>query len=98
LNTQSFGQRIVVLDSTVSTQQDAMRLAEEGAPEGTVVLAEEQTAGRGRLGRKWYSPRGKGVWLSIVVRPTQPLAFTPQLTLLTGVAVCRAIRRLTGVE
>ncbi|MGN8227240.1 biotin--[acetyl-CoA-carboxylase] ligase [Paenibacillus polymyxa] len=98
LNTQSFGQRIVVLDSTVSTQQDAMGLAEEGAPEGTVVLAEEQTAGRGRLGRKWYSPRGKGVWMSIVLRPTQPLAFTPQLTLLTGVAVCRAIRRLTDVE
>ncbi|OAZ48612.1 biotin--[acetyl-CoA-carboxylase] ligase [Paenibacillus polymyxa] len=98
LNTQSFGQRIVVLDSTVSTQQDAMRLAEEGAPEGTLVLAEEQTAGRGRLGRKWYSPRGKGIWMSIVLRPTQPLAFTPQLTLLTGVAVCRAIRRLTGVE
>ncbi|EHS56539.1 biotin--[acetyl-CoA-carboxylase] ligase [Paenibacillus sp. Aloe-11] len=98
LNTESFGQRIVILDSTVSTQQDAMRLAEEGAPEGTVVLAEEQTAGRGRLGRKWFSPRGKGVWMSIVQRPTQPLGFTPQLTLLTGVAVCRAIRRLTGVE
>ncbi|WP_342414667.1 biotin--[acetyl-CoA-carboxylase] ligase [Paenibacillus sp. FSL R10-2782] len=98
LNTQSFGQRIVVLDSTVSTQQDAMRLAEEGAPQGTVVLAEEQTAGRGRLGRKWFSPRGKGVWMSIVLRPNQPLGFTPQLTLLTGVAVCRAIRRLTGVE
>ncbi|WP_225999106.1 biotin--[acetyl-CoA-carboxylase] ligase [Paenibacillus sp. BJ-4] len=98
LNTQSFGKRIVILDSTVSTQQDAMRLAEEGAPEGTVVLAEEQTAGRGRLGRRWFSPRGKGVWMSIVLRPTQPMAFTPQLTLLTGVALCRAIRRLTGVE
>ncbi|WP_025718892.1 biotin--[acetyl-CoA-carboxylase] ligase [Paenibacillus sp. 1-18] len=98
LNTQSFGKRIVILDSTVSTQQDAMRLAEEGAPEGTVVLAEEQTAGRGRLGRRWFSPRGKGVWMSIVLRPTQPMAFTPQLTLLTGVALCRAIRRLTGVK
>lgn len=98
LNSKSFGQRIVVLDSTVSTQQDAMRLAEEGAPEGTVVIAEEQTAGRGRFGRRWFSPRGKGIWMSIVLRPTQPLAFTPQLTLLTGVAMCRAIRRLTDVE
>lgn len=86
------------LDTVVSTQEEAKRLAEQGAPEGTAVLAEEQTGGRGRMGRQWYSPRGKGVWMSIVLRPDLPLSLTPQLTLLAGVAVCRAIREVSGVQ
>ncbi|WP_054957613.1 biotin--[acetyl-CoA-carboxylase] ligase [Paenibacillus dakarensis] len=93
-----FGQRIEVLPSTVSTQEDARKLAEAGAPEGTVVLAEEQTGGRGRMGKKFYSPFGKGIWMSLVLRPTQPLHLTQQLTLLTGVAVRRAILKATGVD
>lgn len=89
--------RIQLLETVVSTQEEAKKLAESGAPEGTAVRAEEQTGGRGRMGRKWHSPRGKGIWLSVVLRPALPLSLTPQLTLLAGVAVCRAIREVTGV-
>lgn len=94
----SFGEQIEVLRSTNSTQEDARQLAEKGAPEGTLVIAEEQTGGRGRMGKKFYSPFGKGIWMSMILRPTQPLHLTQQLTLLTGVAVRRAIQKTTGVE
>lgn len=90
--------RVQLLESVVSTQEEAKGLAEGGAPEGTTVIAEEQTGARGRLGRKWFSPHGKGIWMSVVLRPKLPLLLTPQLTLLAGVAVCRAIRQVTGVE
>lgn len=86
------------LDSVASTQEAAKALAEQDAPEGTAVMAEEQTAGRGRQGRKWHSPKGKGIWMSVVLRPSIPLQATPQLTILAGAAVCAAIRRMTGVE
>lgn len=98
LNTKVMGCRIKVLKSTISTQDDARKMAEEGASEGTLVVAEEQTGGKGRMGRKWFSPYGKGIWMSIILRPQQPLQFTPQLTLLTGVAVCRAIRKITHLD
>ncbi|QUL52847.1 biotin--[acetyl-CoA-carboxylase] ligase [Paenibacillus tritici] len=88
---------IVRMDVVASTQEEAKKLAEIGAPEGTTVMAEEQTGGRGRMGRKWHSPHGKGIWMSLVLRPELPLALTPQLTLLAGVAVCTAIREVTGV-
>ncbi|MNB72279.1 Bifunctional ligase/repressor BirA [compost metagenome] len=86
------------VDTVVSTQEAAKELAEQGAPEGTAVMAEEQTGGRGRQGRRWHSPKGKGIWMSVVLRPSIPLQLTPQLTLLAGAAVCSAIRRETGVE
>lgn len=95
---RSFGKTIELLNTTTSTQEDARRLAEAGAPEGTIVLAEEQTGGRGRMGKKFFSPFGKGIWMSILLRPKQPLHLTQQLTLLTGVAVRRAILKTTGVE
>lgn len=81
-----------------STQSEAKELAEAGVPEGTAVLAEEQTAGRGRQGRRWHSPKGAGVWMSVVLRPEMELKDTPQLTLLAGVAVCQTIREHTGVQ
>lgn len=87
-----------LLKTVVSTQEEAKQLAEAGAPEGTAVIAEEQTGGRGRMGRVWHSPPGKGIWMSVVLRPNLPILSTPQLTLLAGVAVCRAIRRTTGVD
>lgn len=97
MKTQTMGKKVKVLESTVSTQEEARRLAEEGAAEGTIVIAEEQTGGKGRMGRKWFSPKGKGVWMSLVLRPKQPMHYMPQLTLMTGVAVCRAVRRVSGV-
>ncbi len=98
LQTHSFGRRLKLLEVTSSTQEEARLLAEQGAQEGTLVIAEEQTGGRGRQGRKWFSPAHKGVWMSLLMRPKHPLSFAPKLTLLTAVAVCRAIRKVTGVD
>jgi BirA family biotin operon repressor/biotin-[acetyl-CoA-carboxylase] ligase len=67
------GAPLVIVESTVpSTQDVAHRRAAEGAPSGTLVLADEQTAGRGRQGRPWSSPAGGGVWLSLLLRPARP--------------------------
>ncbi|MFE4710111.1 MULTISPECIES: biotin--[acetyl-CoA-carboxylase] ligase [unclassified Paenibacillus] len=93
-----WGGHVHMLTTVGSTQEEAKRLAENGAPEGTTVIAEEQTGGRGRQGKKWHSPFGKGIWMSVVLRPSLPLLSTPQLTLMAGVAVCRAIRRVSGVD
>ncbi|GAS82653.1 biotin--[acetyl-CoA-carboxylase] ligase [Paenibacillus amylolyticus] len=98
LDTTVFGRKAVLLTSTLSTQGDVLKLAEQGQAEGAVVIAEEQTGGRGRFGRKWFSPPGKGIWMSVLLRPDVPLQHTPQLTLLTGVAVCRAVRACTGAD
>lgn len=97
-NTSIFGRHLKLLAVTESTQEEVRRLAEQGAPEGTMVISEEQTRGRGRMGRKWYSPPGKGIWMSLLFKPELPVSSAPQLTLLTAVAVCRAIRGAAGVE
>lgn len=94
LRTETMGQTIKLFGTVDSTQPIAHKLAEQGAAEGTLVLAERQTAGRGRMGRSWHSPQSKGVWMSLVLRPRVPLHFTPQLTLLVAVALCRAIRKI----
>lgn len=88
---------IVHLQSTPSTNMEARVLAERGAPEGTVVLADEQTAGRGRQGRPWLSPAGGGVYMSVVLRPKCDPQAVPVLTLMAAVAVTQAVRRLAGV-
>ena len=98
LTTSRFGRELTVLSKTDSTQTEAEKKAREGAVEGMLVVAEEQTSGRGRQGRVWHSPPGLGVWMSAVLRPEGPLTTVPQLTLLTAVAVCRAIRAVSGVE
>ncbi|MEW5920644.1 MAG: biotin--[acetyl-CoA-carboxylase] ligase [Bacillota bacterium] len=80
------------LPHTDSTNNVLKSMAEEGAPEGTVVVAECQETGRGRMGRCWSSPAGKGIYLSILLRPTIPPQNTSPLTLLAAVAVCSGIR------
>ena len=87
---------IVVLDTTGSTNDDARRLAAEGAPEGTVVVAERQTAGRGRLGRAWESPKRLGLYLSVVLRPTDPPERLGRYAIAAAVGVCAACRELAG--
>lgn len=79
-----------------STQRAARDLAREGAPEGTTVIAERQTAGRGRLGRSWHSPEGLNLYCSIVLRPPLPPAAVPQIGLVIGVAVAAAVVEETG--
>jgi len=96
-SSEKFGQSVHYYEQVKSTQDAARELAEAGAPEGTLVLAEEQTGGRGRMGRGWVSPQGKGIWMSMVMRPHVPIHCAPQLTLLTAVALCRSLRRLTGL-
>lgn len=92
------GTRIVALAETASTNAVAFRLAEDGALEGTVVIAEQQTGGKGRLGRVWASPPGVNLYCSIILRPPiQPVA-APQLTFLSVIAVARAVEKLTPLQ
>lgn len=91
------GRRIVCLAETVSTNNDAFRLAEQGADEGTVVLADKQNGGRARLGRNWLSPTGVNLYCSVILRPSCMPYEAPQLTFLSAVAVARSIERNTGL-
>lgn len=86
------GMQRIDLEACTSTNDEAARLARAGAQHGTVVIAETQTAGRGRDGRQWASPAGRGLYLSMVLRPPLPLADVPPMTLAIGVGVCDAVR------
>jgi len=85
------------LAETDSTQRVARELGRAGAPEGTVVIAEAQTAGRGRLGRTWHSPRGVNLYCSIVLRPPLSPAAVPQVALVAGVAAAAALAETPGL-
>lgn len=97
LRTSFIGRNIHYEDSVGTTQKIAHRLAYEDVPEGTVVIAEEQISGRGRMNRKWHSPKYTGIWMSLILRPNIPLTKAPQLTLLTAVSVVQAIEDLAGL-
>jgi BirA family transcriptional regulator, biotin operon repressor / biotin---[acetyl-CoA-carboxylase] ligase len=84
---KTFTTKIVRFDSLPSTNLEASRRAMEGAPEGLCIVADEQTAGRGRLGRQWISPKGAGIYFSIVLRPQFDQTIWPLLTLMTAIAV-----------
>lgn len=98
LKTQRLGKTIEYITSCESTQIIAHQLAQQGVADGTAVLTEEQTAGRGRMARKWDSAYGKGIWMSIILRPEIPIQRAPQFTLITAVAVVRAIEEVTGLK
>mgnify|MGYP000170302319 CR=1 FL=1 len=89
---------IFLYDTLESSNRTAKTLALEGAPHGTMVLAGQQTAGRGRLGRRFESPAGKGVYLSLVLRPSLPMTEAQAVTVSAAVAVCRAVKRLCGLD
>ncbi|GGE11621.1 bifunctional ligase/repressor BirA [Marinithermofilum abyssi] len=97
LSTRSFGQHFRYRAQVTSTQALAHEWAREGAPEGAVVIAEEQTEGRGRMGRSWHSPPRSGIWMSLILRPSLPLPLAPQLTLVASVALSRALKSETGL-
>lgn len=90
--------RIEILDSCDSTNNLAKRLAMQGAADGTIVAAETQTAGKGRLGRSFYSPGRGGVYMSVILRPKLPAYDSVQITAGAAVAVCRAIEQLCRVK
>ena len=96
--TKEMGRNVVFLEETTSTNEDARRLAEEGAPQGTLVVAESQTSGRGRLGRAWTSPKKEGIWMSLILRPDVQPVEASCLTLLAGLSICQGIQDETGLE
>jgi len=96
LSTQFVGRRILYYTSTSSTMDVARAEADADAVEGTVVLAEEQTAGRGRFGRAWVSPAGKNVYVTIILRPT--VERLRQLGIITPIAVCLAIEETVSLQ
>jgi len=97
LGTQRIGHNLVHCFRTGSTNDVALKLAADGAEHGTVVVAEEQTGGRGRLGRAWYSERASGIYTSVVLRPPLSPAAAPVLTLMAGVAAQQAVSEQTGL-
>ena len=88
------GLDVVVYDEVGSTNVEASQLARDGAVEGTVVVAEHQTAGRGRLDRRWEAPLGSSLTLSMVLRPQVGLEHWPWIPLVTGYAVLRSLQGL----
>lgn len=98
LKTKTMGQSIYFYEETDTTNNRARELALEGAPEGTLVVAEKQTDGRGRRGKVWESPLGTGIWMSLVLRPQIMPAEASVLTLLCGLATAEAIEAETGLS
>jgi BirA family transcriptional regulator, biotin operon repressor / biotin---[acetyl-CoA-carboxylase] ligase len=92
------GREVRVFQETTSTNDVVEKLARDGVKEGTVVFAEEQTRGRGRLGRRWASPPGKGLWFSVLLRPELSPAETTQVTVIAATAVRRAIASFAGLQ
>lgn len=92
LSTKVLGRHIVYQERVDSTNNVAKKLADEGAPEGTLVIAEEQAGGRGRLSRSFLSPFAKGLWFSLILRPAIPPMEVSKMTLLAAVAMARALR------
>ncbi len=93
-----FVRRIEYRPTVGSTNDIAKHLGTEGAPEATLVLADEQTAGRGRLGRTWWSPPGTAIAMSLLLRPTFPPLRAHRLTMLAGLAAAEAIEQVTGLR
>ncbi len=95
LPARAFGRPLYWVDEVDSTNRVLLEWATEGYPEGTVLVADYQTAGRGRRGRRWVAPPGTGLLLSVLLRPRRGV---PLLPLLTGVAVAEAVEACAGVR
>ena len=102
LCTNTLGRSLHILEHTPSTNSAALTLAQDGAPDGTVVVAEAQTLGKGRLGRQWYSPPGKNLYCSIILRrsmsPDFVLRWLSWVPLLSAVAVARTIQVISALR
>jgi BirA family biotin operon repressor/biotin-[acetyl-CoA-carboxylase] ligase len=98
LKTKIFGKNVLSYRTLGSTNQLGFRLAESGASEGTLIVADEQTKGRGRMGKSWHSPPKLGLWMSLILRPDIPPFKAPGLSICAGLALAQAISKLTGME
>jgi len=94
--TEVLGKRLIVFNRITSTNDFLKRLARRGAAAGTLVLADQQTAGRGRLGRPWQSPPGVGLWLSMILRPELSLESIGALPLAIAVVVAETLSSICG--
>jgi BirA family biotin operon repressor/biotin-[acetyl-CoA-carboxylase] ligase len=97
LKTETIGKVIHYFDETGSTNTVLSRLAGQGASEGTAVIADKQTSGKGRLGRKWISPAGMNLYISVLFRPSIPASESPLLTFLASIALVETIKK-TGIR
>lgn len=97
LNTKFIGRKIKYLERCSSTMDIAKQLASENPAEGTIVLAESQTKGRGRLGRHWVSPKYKGIYFTLILKPEVSPAQSSIFTFLAAVSVCEAVKIVTGI-
>lgn len=98
LETELVGRTVFCFDSVDSTNEEAKRQALRGAPSGSLFIAEQQTGGKGRLGRNWVSPPGTGMWFSVLLRPGVLPMRVAATTLLAGEAVCGAVREVSGCQ
>lgn len=98
LKSKTFGRWATCFDTIDSTNRFAKRMAAQGSPEGTLVYAEQQTAGRGRWSRTWDSPRANGLWFSLVLRPKKRYKSLTCLTLLGATSVALVMERVTGLK
>ncbi len=98
MNTKWAGQELVYFDSTDSTNTKAKELAEEGYPNGTLVVADNQMAGKGRRGRTWESPSGTGIFMTLMLKPDINPNNASMLTLVAALAVAKAISDITGEQ
>jgi len=98
LGTKIIGRKIYYFERVSSTMDVAMQLGNQNVPEGTLVVAESQTKGRGRLGRSWTSPKYKGIYLSLILKPDILPACAPVLTLMAAVSICEGIKQVSGIE
>lgn len=94
LSTERFGQTIHYFEECATTQTIAHELARNGAADGTVVIAETQTDGKGRMSRPWESTRGKGIWMTVIIKPNVLPHQAPQFTLVAAVAIVNAMKSL----
>ena len=93
-----FVSELFVFDELDSTNSYVKKLADEGAKEGVVVIAERQSKGRGRLGRSFYSPEDTGIYMSILLRPETELQQSVRITSMAAVAVAEAIEKISGIS
>lgn len=98
LNTKWLGNTIKYYQVLDSTQTTAHALAKAGAEHGTIVIADTQTMGRGRLGRSWHSANDKGIWLSMIIRPTFTYTEASLITLYTSLAITKTLYKLFNIE
>lgn len=98
MNTKYMAKEVLFLEETNSTNTQAKILAAEEAANGLLVVAEQQSMGKGRRGRSWSSPRGNGIWMSLLLKPAIKPSSASMITLVAALATAKAVKEQTGLE